>query len=169
MYILKDWKFYKQVSNEDILKILNWDLNWDLNWYKKTKINKLIILDKPQNLEIEINQETNAETPQAWEHEWNWYYNWLWAIEEAKYRGLHLPSDEEFDDLEYELLELNQINGFRHTNGSLSNRSIGYWWSSTESGSNAWYRYLTSSNSTVHCLTRDKGCGFSVVCTEKPL
>lgn len=166
MYILKDWKFYKrelkEVSNEEILKILNWDLNLDNN-------NKLIILDKPRNPEIEINQDTNADVPQAWEHEWNWYYNRLGAVTESKYRGLHLPSDFEFEYLENDLKKLNQINGFRHTNGSLSNRSIGYWWSSAEAGNKAWYCFLNSSPSTVHCLISDKGNGLSVVCTEKPL
>ena len=166
MYIIKDWKFYKrelkEVSNEEILQILNWDLNSDNN-------NKLIILDKPRNPEIEINRQTNPDVPQAWEFEWNRYYNWLWAVKEAEYRWLHLPSDVEFEYLEDDLKKLNQINGFRNKNGSLSNRSIGYWWSSTESGSDAWYRYLTSSNSSVHSLVRDKSNGLSVVCTEKPL
>ena len=133
-------------------------------------MNKLIILDKPQNPEIQINQDANAEAPQAWEYKWHRYYNWLWAVEEARYRWLRLPSDEELYKLEDELKKLNQLNGLRHTDGSFSNLgNLGFWWSSTESGSNAWCRHLLSSNSTVYRITYDKRVGFSVICTEKPL
>ena len=131
---------------------------------------KLLMLDKPQNPEIEINQDTNAEVPQAWEYEWNWYYNWLWAVKEAEYRWLHLPSNEEFDFLKDELKKLNQLNSFRGTSGSFYDLdSDGYWWSSTESVSNAWTRYFVWSFSPVYRVNVDKGIGFSVVCTEKPL
>ena len=150
MYIFKDWKFYKEVSNEEILKILNWDNN--------NPNNRLMILGKPRNPEIQINRQTNADVPQAWEFEWQRYYNWLGAIQEAEYRGLHLPSDEELDNLEDDLKKLNQSNGFRHC-----------WWSSTEAGNKAWYCFLNTCRSTVHCLISDKGKGLSVVCTEKPL
>lgn len=133
-------------------------------------MNKLITLDKPQNPEIQINQETNAEVPQAWEYEWNWYYNRLGAMAEAKHRGLHLPSYNEFDKLEDELKKLNQFNGFRAKSGSFYGLgSYGYWWSSTESGSTSWYRSLVSGYSTVFRGTYGKRVGFSVVCTEKPL
>ena len=133
-------------------------------------MSKLITLDTPRNPIIQINQETNRDVPQAWEHKWNWYYNWLGAVKEAKHRGLHLPSDAELYNLEDELLNLNQFSGFRYTSGSfLGLGSNGGWWSITESGNSAWGRGLSSRDSTVYRFTNNKGFGFSVVCTKKTL
>jgi uncharacterized protein (TIGR02145 family) len=55
--------------------------------------------------------------------------------------------------------------GSRGTYGSFFfEGSYGYWWSATESGSDAWIRYLYSSQSDVYRYTYDKGFGFSVRC-----
>jgi uncharacterized protein (TIGR02145 family) len=55
--------------------------------------------------------------------------------------------------------------GFRHSNGSFYLEGFyGYWWSATESGTDAWQRNLSSSRSDVHRYANDKGSGYSVRC-----
>ncbi len=57
------------------------------------------------------------------------------------------------------------MSGNRTANGYFN--SLGsntYFWSSTESGSNAWHRYLYTSNSTVYRSHNSKDNGFSVRC-----
>ncbi|OQB02131.1 MAG: hypothetical protein BWY21_02257 [Parcubacteria group bacterium ADurb.Bin216] len=58
------------------------------------------------------------------------------------------------------------MSGYRSTNGSFSNiGSRTYFWSSSaSSSSNAWYRYLSTSNSTVRRDNSNKAYGFSVRC-----
>jgi len=57
--------------------------------------------------------------------------------------------------------------GDRETNGTFVSRgSSAYFWSSTESGANAWYRYLGSTSATVGRVTNDKAYGFSVRCLK---
>ena len=51
--------------------------------------------------------------------------------------------------------------------GSFNNLSSnGYFWSSVQSGSNAWNRKLNSSNATVNRNTNSKAYGFSVRCLK---
>jgi len=108
--------------------------------------------------------------------------------------GWHLPTDSEWKTLEMELgmtqvqadttpwrgtnqgTQLKQggssgfqalLAGYRFTNGSFNNRgSIAIFWSSTESGSNAWNRNLSSSEARVLRGTSDKAFGFSVRCVK---
>lgn len=55
--------------------------------------------------------------------------------------------------------------GFRGINGSFSFVGFdGDWWSSTESGASAWYRYLFYSSDNVFRDDDDKRLGFSVRC-----
>ena len=55
--------------------------------------------------------------------------------------------------------------GFRTSNGTFYNLgNIGYWWSSTESGANAWYRYLSYNDVNVNRSNLDERLGFSVRC-----
>jgi uncharacterized protein (TIGR02145 family) len=57
--------------------------------------------------------------------------------------------------------------GRRHTNGFYYNRSNNaFFWSSTESGSNAWRRSLYYGNSTVYRDDLNKAYGFSVRCLK---
>jgi len=60
-----------------------------------------------------------------------------------------------------------KLAGYRETNGSFSRRSdSAYLWSSTESGSNAYRRYLYTGNALVHRDTNNKAFGFSVRCLK---
>ena len=57
--------------------------------------------------------------------------------------------------------------GLRNTTGSFSfESSFGYWWSATESGADAWWRLLGSSQSAVHRNANGKGGGHSVRCVR---
>ena len=84
--------------------------------------------------------------------------------------GWHLPSNEEWDDWEWNA-SLKQrssfasvLAGYRNTDGTFGYRaSYAGFWSSSESGTNAWYRYLFSTEARVHRTTNDKAYGFSVI------
>lgn len=55
--------------------------------------------------------------------------------------------------------------GYRNANGYFSNAGYyGYWWSSSPSGSNAWYRYLFGDHSYVNRLNYNLRYGFSIRC-----
>ena len=57
--------------------------------------------------------------------------------------------------------------GFRYTDGSFYNQgSYAFFWSSTESGVNAWYRALYSGYATVGRFANDQANGFSVRCLK---
>ena len=57
--------------------------------------------------------------------------------------------------------------GFRYTDGSFYDRTAGaYLWSSSESGTSAWTRYLYSGDATVDRGTDSKAYGFSVRCLK---
>lgn len=57
--------------------------------------------------------------------------------------------------------------GNRNTNGSFNNRGTNAnFWSSTESGSNAWNRNLNSNEARVNRNTNNKANGFSVRCVK---
>ncbi|MBU2568320.1 MAG: hypothetical protein KJ967_06075 [Elusimicrobia bacterium] len=59
------------------------------------------------------------------------------------------------------------LSGNRNTNGSFNNLSSnGNFWSSVQSGSNAWRRNLNSGNDTVNRDTNSKANGFSVRCLK---
>jgi uncharacterized protein (TIGR02145 family)/prepilin-type N-terminal cleavage/methylation domain-containing protein len=106
--------------------------------------------------------------------------------------GFHIPTDAEYKTLEMSLgmsqatadttgwrgtTEGTQLKpggtsgfngllaGYRNTAGSfVSLSSSAYLWSSSESSSSAWYRYLGSGNAPVYRSTDAKGYGFSVRC-----
>jgi hypothetical protein len=55
--------------------------------------------------------------------------------------------------------------GNRNNNGTFNNLgNNGNWWSSTESGANAWYWNLNYNNDNVNRNNNDKRLGFSVRC-----
>ena len=57
--------------------------------------------------------------------------------------------------------------GYRYTNGGFGELTdTGYWWSSSESGSNAWHRDLHYSNAQVGRYDNNKSNGFSVRCAR---
>ena len=57
--------------------------------------------------------------------------------------------------------------GYRDPGGSFKYAGdSGYWWSSTESGANAWYRYLHYMEARVARTTGNKATGFSVRCVK---
>ena len=57
--------------------------------------------------------------------------------------------------------------GFRNTSGTFLNLGLyGYWWSSTESGANAWYRDLDYFDDNVYRDFIGKRLGFSVRCVR---
>src|SRR5665648_102208 len=106
--------------------------------------------------------------------------------------GSHIPSDTEYKTLEMQLGMLQAaadatgwrgtdqgtqlksggtsglnmpLAGYRGTAGSFySLSSIGFLWSSSESSTSAWRRYLSSGYATVLRDANDKGYGFSVRC-----
>ena len=122
-------------------------------------------------------------------------YNWETA-KKACPDGWHLPTDEEWKELERQLEgtdeggKLKEV-GFTHwrspnkgaTNGSgfkalpggtrrssgpfISISAFGSWWSSTENNAaNAWYRYLGYSSADVGRFYYNKEYGFSVRCIK---
>src|SRR3989339_722281 len=59
------------------------------------------------------------------------------------------------------------LSGYHLINGSFYNRgAYGYFWSSSENGSNAWYRNLNSSDAGVNRNNAVKGYGLSVRCLK---
>jgi len=88
---------------------------------------------------------------------------------ETKKAGKTVPTDEQFDSLLKEKEDMPNLvfAGDRNTDGSVSGlSSYAYFWSSSISGSNAWYRYLYASSTTVYRLTIDQAYGFSVRCLK---
>src|SRR3989339_180323 len=59
------------------------------------------------------------------------------------------------------------LSGNHNFNGSFNNRgTYGDFWSSSENGSDAWYRSLDSSNAGVDRVSAGKGYGLSVRCLK---
>jgi len=61
------------------------------------------------------------------------------------------------------------LSGYRVQDGTgvmIYRGSIGFIWSSTDSGSNAWYRYFQSTHSDISRYYREKTFGFSVRCVK---
>jgi uncharacterized protein (TIGR02145 family) len=79
-----------------------------------------------------------------------------------------MPTDEEFDKLGKEDFWDVVYAGFSSTNGSFGNLGAhANFWSSSESGTSAWYSYLHSSHSTVRRTTNAKAYGVSVRCVKE--
>ena len=65
------------------------------------------------------------------------------------------------------IITLGILAGNRNTSGTfLSSGSNAYFWSSVQSGTSAWYRYLDSGTATVFRNAVDKAFGFSVRCLK---
>ena len=95
-------------------------------------------------------------------------FNWwsAMAVTEAT-PGIHIPSDKEFDRIEKKDIPNLVFAGYRSIGGLFSDLSTsGYFWTSLESGSDAWYRGLGSSYATVYRYTSTKAYGSSVRCVK---
>jgi uncharacterized protein (TIGR02145 family) len=93
-------------------------------------------------------------------------------MRETKKAGKRIPTDEEFEELNKEYFGEIIYTGYRYTNGSFDDSfddlgTDSYFWSSTESGSRAWYRFLYYSTYSVTRSKDDKALGFSVRCVQE--
>ncbi len=89
------------------------------------------------------------------------------AMRETKKAGKRIPTDEEFSIILKTKEDLKNIafTGYRYSDGSFAYRTTGAGvWSASQSGANAWHRYLNSSHATVYRYTNSKAYGFSVRC-----
>jgi hypothetical protein len=85
------------------------------------------------------------------------------AMAEAKKLGKRLPTNEELEQLKKEDYGNVIYSGFRYTDGSFDHLgTLTHFWSSTVSGTSAWFRHLNSSGTTVYFDTGGKAYGFSV-------
>lgn len=96
-------------------------------------------------------------------------FTWEAAMRETSKVGERMPTNEEF----LEILKTKEdiknpiFAGNRNTDGSFGYRSsYAYFWSSSQSGADAWHRYLSSSYATVIRYTNSKAYGFSVRCLK---
>ena len=97
------------------------------------------------------------------------YFTWDSAMRETKKAGKRMPTDEEFLFLLKTKEDIKNLifAGHRNTDGSFNNRTTNAnFWSSSQSGAAAWYRYLDSSVATVYRITGSKFNGFSVRCIK---
>ncbi|MCK4386583.1 MAG: hypothetical protein KAV41_00645 [Candidatus Pacebacteria bacterium] len=90
------------------------------------------------------------------------------AMRETKKAGKRMPTDEEWNSLEKDILKKNSLfPGNYNTNGAFYYpTSYAHFWSSSVSGGNAWIRRLHSSNATVDRGPGDQTYGFSVRCLK---
>lgn len=99
-------------------------------------------------------------------------FTWEAAMRETKKVGKRLPSDEEFEEVLNTKEDIKNVTflGYRYTDGTFFFRgTFAYLWSSSQSGSTAWYRHLYSGDSTVDRITNAKALGFSVRCVNQQL
>ena len=101
----------------------------------------------------------------------DYLYNWYAVNDERELapEGWHIPTDEEWNNLENQLKENPSYAGYRCDNGNYYGNMgfSGYFWSSSESSSsNGWNRFLNYGNSGVYRYNYDKQNGFSVRCLK---
>lgn len=99
-------------------------------------------------------------------------FTWGAAIRETEKAGKPIPTDQEFLEIlrgdKYSMPNI-VFPGYRRNDGWLDYPYFGaYFWSSTESGSDAWYRVLYNDPETpvVYRGVNDKTCGLSVRCLK---
>ena len=87
--------------------------------------------------------------------------------------GWHLPSNEEWDDWEWNASPKQRssfagvLAGYRNTDGTFYGRgTYATFWTASEAGTNAWYRALLSGYATVGRGAYGKAVGFSVRCVK---
>ena len=97
-------------------------------------------------------------------------FTWDAMMRETKKVGKRVPTDEELDELLKEKSDMPNlaIAGYRDTDGSFYGLGTSaYFWSSSQSGTSAWYRSLGSGNARVSRYLHSKENGFSVRCLEE--
>ena len=149
-------------------------------------VNNLLENLKPKKIKLEptnlkINSEgwvkyTTNDNPKylvnqkgdVWEYKGNQYFTWEAAMREAEKLGKRLPTDEEMELLELEDYGEVVYTGYRKTYDTFFSLGVNtYIWSSTESDTTAWRRYLGSTDTTINRNTNDKTYGFSVRCVDE--
>ena len=104
------------------------------------------------------------------EYNVHYLYNWYAVNDERELapEGWHIPTDEEWNNLENQLKENPTYAGYRCDNGNYYGIGhFGYFWSSTEIYSgNAWYRTLIYDTTSVNRYGLNKQSGFSVRCLK---
>ena len=145
----------------------------EINWIKLETEN----LGRPQNPEIQINQQQASEIiPQAWENNWNWYYNWEWAIQEAKYLWKTIPTKEQWEQIcepfwdDWEKLSKElwlTMAGYRNrSNGQYYYQSTnGYYWSSSPYSQYSYFASFSSGGGNIANYNY-RTLGFSVRCLK---
>lgn len=180
MYKLIEWKFFetKEIPMQDILAILN---STSQNYCAKKP--KLQLEDYNLRVDssdwetktinwtkVKINKEWDITEFINWEYNWEQLFTWEAMMRETQKAGKRVPTDEEF----YELLKTKEdiknlvLLGRRNTDGITFYYlgSSAYLWSSSSSGSTAYYRYLGWNNAGVNRNLLDKSYGFSVRCIK---
>ncbi|MFH1967833.1 MAG: hypothetical protein ABIJ84_00410 [bacterium] len=143
------------------------DANFRVNsdgWVKKTSLDGQEFMESPTGDIWEI--ANCREYPELNNEQ---LFTWDAAIRETARAGKRIPSDQEFDKLLKTKNDMPNLvfAGYRNTAGSFLNlSSAGTFWSSVQSGSNAWRRYLHSGFGTVYRATYSKAYGFSVRCLK---
>lgn len=132
----------------------------DSTGWKKRKINgkKYLVNPKGDIWELIGGKESGEQL-----------FTWRAAMRETKKAGKRMPTNEEFSLLWKTKSDMPNLvlTGLRVTNGAFHLRGThAYFGSSSERGTNAWYRYLFSGSSTVYRSTSDKAYGFSVRCVQ---
>ena len=127
--------------------------------------------------EIKVNGKRYLEAPtkDIWEilegdERGEQLFTWKAAMRESEKAGKRLPTDEELSECLKTKDDLENITfpGNRHTDGSFfSQGSFTDLWSSSVSGSDAWFRSLYSGYSTVNRTTYSQSNGFSVRCVKE--
>lgn len=101
----------------------------------------------------------------------SYLYNWYAVNDERELapKGWRIPTDEEWDTLEEQLLKSPACDGSRSYHGHYCNIGVyGSFWSSSETNSNlGWHRALNYNNSGVNRNTTNKQTGFSVRCVKE--
>ncbi|MCK5285953.1 MAG: hypothetical protein KAJ58_01875 [Candidatus Pacebacteria bacterium] len=91
------------------------------------------------------------------------------TMRETKRSEKQVPTNPEWDILAKTKGDIPNLvfAGYRDTNGTFFYLSSGaFFWSSSISGSTAWYRYLYSSNSAVFRIAYNQAHGVSIRCLE---
>ena len=146
-------------SNKELkLESKNFRVNSD-GWTKKT-IDNIETLESPTKDIWEIN-EGKLKGEQL--------FTWEAAMRETKKAGKQMPTDEEFKNILRTKKDIENLlfAGHCYTNNCFNNQGTHmFLWTSSESGTHAWIRYLYLTNSTVFFSTYDKENGFSVRCLQ---
>ena len=99
-------------------------------------------------------------------------FTWDAAMRETQKAGERMPTDEEFSEILKTKEDMPNLvfPGYRTIAGTYNSPgTTTYFWSSTQSGADAWNRNLDASYSTIYRSAYTKAFGFSVRCVEEIL